>query len=112
MARTRQAIRNVCSVRLFLYHVAGLQLTVLTGSNIENNGSAFIKSFEAVHLDLREMNEKIFAILLGDEAVALVGVEPFNCTFSHANSSFFFRTTEDQHRRTPRAPLLKKMSNS
>ena len=68
---------------LSFHDVAGLQLAVLTGSDVERNGGPFVKSLEAVHLDLREMDEEILAISLGDEAVALLGVEPLNSTLRH-----------------------------
>ena len=59
---------------LQLHHIACLELAVLTRGHVEGNSLALIERLEAVHLDLGKMNEKVFAILLGDEAVAFSGL--------------------------------------
>lgn len=64
-------------------NVAGLQLAVLTRGNLKGHTLAFVEGLITVHLDLGEVNEKIFAIGLGDKSVALLGVEPFDSSFSH-----------------------------
>ena len=72
-----------CKKDLQLHHIACLELAVLTRGHVEGNSLAFIERLEAVHLDLGKMNEKVFAILLGDEAIAFFRVEPLNSTFRH-----------------------------
>ena len=42
-----------------------------------------IPELETIHLDLAVVNEQVVAISAGDEAVALVRIEPLNSTLSH-----------------------------
>lgn len=79
---------GLCKTCLLLDNVAGLKLTVLTSRDVEGNCCSLVKGLESIHLNLREVNEQIFAILLRDEAITLLRIEPFYSTFSHANSSF------------------------
>ena len=58
-------------VCLCLRHVACLKLAVLTGRDVELHRSTFVKRLEAVHLDLREMHEEVFAILLRDDMLTI-----------------------------------------
>ena len=70
------------------HHVACLELAVLAGGHIEGHSLALIEGLEAVHLDLREMHEQVFAVVLRDEAIALLGVKPLNSTFRILNPLF------------------------
>ena len=63
--------------------VRSLQLAVLALGDLELDGLALIKGLVTVHLDLGEVNEQIVAVLAGDEAITLVGVEPLNSSLRH-----------------------------
>ena len=69
--------------KLQLGHVGSLELAILPSGNLEGDLIAFIEGLETVHLNLREVNEQIVAILARDEAIALIGIKPLNSTFSH-----------------------------
>lgn len=49
------------------------------------------ESLEAAVLNFAEMHEQVLAVLLRDETIALVGVEPLYCTFRHKNLTFLPR---------------------
>jgi hypothetical protein len=90
LARRGPSVSRLSSARpeanqLFLNDIAGLELTILASCDVEGNCCTFVKSFKAFHLDFREVNKKIFAIFLRDEAITLIWVKPFNSTFCHAN---------------------------
>ncbi len=51
---------------------------------------AFIKGFEPLLLNGREMDENITSILPGNESIALLLIKPFNPTFGHYNSPPLF----------------------
>ena len=68
---------------LELADVGSLQLAVLTGRNVELDALALVEGLVAVHLNLREVDKQVVPILAGNEAVALLGVEPLNGTLCH-----------------------------
>ena len=70
-------------LRLGLTNVAGLQLAVLAGRDVELDLLALVEGLEAIHLDLGEVHEQIVANLTRDEAVALVRISPLDSTLSH-----------------------------
>lgn len=45
----------------------------------------FVKSFESVALDCREVYEYVFAAFYGKETITFFCVKPFNCTFQMNN---------------------------
>lgn len=65
-----------------------LALAVVADGDGELDMRVLFKGLEAVGLDLAEVDEQIVAALLGDEAIAFVSIEPFNCTSRHANLTF------------------------
>ena len=73
----------LCRLRLDLADGGRLELAVLAGRDLELDGLALIKGLETIHLDLAVVNEQVVAIRTGDEAVALVRIEPLNSTLSH-----------------------------
>ena len=84
----------LCEVALRLRHVASLELAILASRHVELHSLAFIEGLEAVHLDLREVDEEVFAIVLRDEPIAFLGVEPLHGTFCHFKSSFLSLTLQ------------------
>lgn len=68
---------------LELANVGSLELAVLTSRDVELDSLALVQRLEAVHLDLGVVNEQVVPILAGDEAVALVRIEPLDSTLSH-----------------------------
>src|SRR5512139_1836735 len=64
--------------RLDLADVARLHLAVLALGDLELDLLTLVEGLEALTLDLAEVDEHVVAVLLGDEAIALVGVEPLH----------------------------------
>ena len=61
-------------------HLRGLALAVGTGRDHEFHLGVFVEALVAVALNLAEMDEQVFAVLLGDEAVTFFRAEPLNRT--------------------------------
>nr|DAW86454.1 MAG TPA: hypothetical protein [Bacteriophage sp.] len=57
-------------------------------NNIKFYGLSLYESLVTVHLQCAEMAEHVNSIFACNETIALCGVEPFNCTFSHGASPF------------------------
>ena len=72
---------------LQLHNIACLQLAVLTRGHFEGNSLTLVERFEAFALDRRKMYENIVAVFAGDKAVTLLGVEPFNSSLVHVDTS-------------------------
>ena len=72
-----------------------LELAVLAGRDLKLNSLALVESLEAIHLNLAVVNEQVVAALTGDEAVALVRIEPLNSTLSHVVP--FFLAPQGKH---------------
>lgn len=51
------------------------------------NSSAFLEGLEAFHVQSGIVYEYIVTILIGDEAITFLVVEPFYCTFVHNDTS-------------------------
>ena len=66
-------------------NVGSLFLAVATHGNVEFYLCAFVERLKARSLDFREMNEQIFALILGNETITLFGVEPLYGTLRHVN---------------------------
>src|SRR5207253_8464860 len=58
-------------------------LTLLAGGHIELDALTLIQGLIAVALNIREMDEHIIALLAGDKAVTLVGVEELDGALCH-----------------------------
>ena len=69
-------------------HHRSLALAVVADGNGELHVGVLLEGLEPVGLDLAEVHEQVIAAVLGDETVALVGVEPLNCTCRHENLAF------------------------
>jgi len=70
------------SVRLQFYYVLSLGTTAAL-SDVELNALAFVQSLEAIALDSAEVYEYVCAAVNGDKAIALLRVEPFDCSLCH-----------------------------
>ena len=67
-------------------YVSSTQFAAVFGIlfRIENDLVTFIEAFIAFGNNCREMNEHIVtAVIVGNEAEALFGIEPFYCTIIH-----------------------------
>lgn len=54
--------------------------TFRTLNDVEFDLLSFFKSSEALHVDCRVVDEDVCPVLLCDEAVTFLGVEPLNCS--------------------------------
>ena len=82
------ALRRAMSLRSQLADVDRLLLAVVALGDLELDGLALVEGLEALALDLGVVGEHVVAVLLRDEAVALVRVEPLDGTCSHADPSY------------------------
>lgn len=69
------------------------------GFRLKGDLLAFFQLFKAIALDGGEVNEDIAAsIVIGDEAVALFGIEPFNSTIQHSENLPHFKLPREMER--------------
>lgn len=69
---------------LGLADVLGLGLAIVAGADIEDNGLTFVEGLETIDFDFAEVDEQIVATLLSYETIALVSIEPLDCTICHS----------------------------
>src|ERR671914_2710842 len=74
--------RHMLTLGLHGPHIGGL-LTLRTLGHLELDGLTLFQGLVALYLDGGEMYEHILTVRLGDEAVALVVVEPLHRALSH-----------------------------
>src|SRR4051812_32791067 len=63
-------------------HCVGLR-ALLTLGHLELDPLTLLEGLVAIHLDSAVVNEHVTTAVHGDEAVALLGVEPFDCALCH-----------------------------
>ena len=59
--------------------------TLLPGADRELDGLALFEHAESAHVDVRVVDEDVLPIRHGDEAEALLGVEPLDGALGHLN---------------------------
>src|SRR5205807_4620849 len=59
-------------------------------ADVELDALAVLERLVALSLDLRVVDEDVFALVTGDEAVTLLGVEELHGACSHSSSFSFF----------------------